>query len=56
MRNFRRFRIARSSLGCVLVCLAFTGGGVAWADEARMPDFYVEDPDGIPVELIEISR
>jgi hypothetical protein len=39
MRNFRRFRIAR----CVLVCLAFTGGGVAWADKAQ-PDFYVEDP------------
>jgi hypothetical protein len=39
MRNFRRFRIARS----LLVCLAFTGGGVAWADRAT-PDFYIEDP------------
>src|SRR5262245_44438462 len=39
MRNFRRFRIARS----LLVCLAFTGGGVAWADDAT-PDFYIEDP------------
>jgi hypothetical protein len=39
MRNFRRFRNARA----VLVCLAFTGGGVAWADGAQ-PDFYIEDP------------
>ena len=35
MRNFRRFRIPRS----LLVCLAFTGGGVEWADDAQMPDF-----------------
>ena len=40
MRDFRRFRTAR----VVAVCLAFTGSGVAWADEARMPDFYIEDP------------
>lgn len=40
MRNFRRFRIVRA----LAVCLAFTGGGVAWADEARLPAFYVEDP------------
>ncbi len=39
MRNFRRFRIPRS----LLVCLAFTGSGVAWAQPAQ-PDFYVEDP------------
>jgi hypothetical protein len=39
MRNFRRFR----NTGCLLGCLAFTGGGVAWADKAT-PDFYVEDP------------
>ncbi len=39
MRNFRPFRIPRS----LLVCLAFTGGGVAWADQAH-PDLYVEDP------------
>lgn len=39
MRNFRPFRIARG----LLVCLAFTGGGVAWADKTT-PDFYVEDP------------
>jgi len=39
MRNFRRFRIA----GGLLVCLAFTGGGVAWAEDAT-PDFYIEDP------------
>jgi hypothetical protein len=40
MRNFRRFRIARA----LIVCLAFTGGGVAWAEGAQQPDFYVEDP------------
>lgn len=41
MRNFRRFRISY----VLLVCLAFTGGGVAWAERTtRMPDFYVEDP------------
>ncbi len=39
MRNFRRFRIACG----LFVCLAFTGGGVAWADKTT-PDFYVEDP------------
>jgi hypothetical protein len=39
MRNFRRFRIACG----LLVCLSFTGGGVAWADKTT-PDFYVEDP------------
>ena len=39
MRNIRRFRIA----GCLFVCLAFTGGGVAWADNSHA-DFYVEDP------------
>jgi hypothetical protein len=37
VRNFRRFPIA-------LVCLGFTGSGVAWADEAHHADFYVEDP------------
>ena len=41
MRNFRRFRIPTIAV----VCLAFTGGGVAWADEARRrADFYIEDP------------
>jgi hypothetical protein len=40
MRIIRRFRIASYAI----VCLAFTGGGVAWADEARIPDYYVEDP------------
>src|ERR1041385_3300002 len=39
MRNFRRFRTAT----LVVVCLAFTGGGVAWGDR-RTPDLYVEDP------------
>lgn len=39
MRNFRRFRIPHS----LLVCLLFTGGGVAWADPAH-PEYYVEDP------------
>lgn len=39
MRNFRRFRPAPLAL----VCLAFTGSGVAWADRAT-PDFYIEDP------------
>lgn len=39
MRNFRRFRIPHA----LIVCLAFTGGGVAWADNSHA-DFYVEDP------------
>lgn len=40
MRNFRRFQTA-----CFpILCLAFTGGGVAWADEAHHADFYIEDP------------
>ena len=39
MRNFRRFRLA----GSLVLCLAFTGGGVAWAEDAT-PDFYIEDP------------
>jgi hypothetical protein len=39
MRNFRRFR----TIANALVCLAFTGSGVAWADRAT-PDFYIEDP------------
>ena len=41
MRNFRPFRISRS----LLVCLAFTGGGVAWAEPTRaQADYYVENP------------
>lgn len=39
MRNIRRFQRAH----VLAVCLAFTGGGVAWAERAT-PDFYVEDP------------
>lgn len=39
MSNFRRFRTALLAL----VCLAFTGSGVAWADRAT-PDFYIDDP------------
>ncbi len=39
MRNFRRFHAARAAL----VCLAFTGSHVAWADRAT-PDFYIENP------------
>ena len=39
MRNFRRFR----RIAPALLCLGFTGSGVAWADKAR-PDEYVEDP------------
>ncbi|HEY5943918.1 MAG TPA: hypothetical protein VIV40_00425 [Kofleriaceae bacterium] len=39
MRNIRRFRTALLPV----VCLAFTGGHVAWADKAT-PDFYIEDP------------
>jgi hypothetical protein len=39
MRNFRRFRSAAATL----VCLAFTGGDVAWAGPAHAED-YVEDP------------
>jgi hypothetical protein len=39
MRNFRRFQISRFAI----VCLAFTGGGVAWADNSHA-DFYIEDP------------
>jgi hypothetical protein len=39
MRNFRRFR----TIAPALVCLAFTGSGVVWADPAT-PDFYIEDP------------
>ena len=30
-------------LETLIVCLAFTGGHVAWADNAT-PDFYIEDP------------
>jgi len=41
MRNIRRFR----NTLFVLVCLAFTGGGVAWADDAQATaDYYVENP------------
>ncbi len=42
MRNFRRFRTAPA----LAVCLAFTGSGVAWADETTPPraDLYIEDP------------
>lgn len=36
MRTFRWFYP-------LIVCLAFTGGHVAWADRAT-PDFYIEDP------------
>lgn len=39
MRNFRRFRTTLP----FAVCLAFTGGGVAWGDKGT-PDLYVEDP------------
>lgn len=39
MRNIRRFQLPRF----LVVCLAFTGGGVAWAEPAQA-DFYVEDP------------
>src|SRR5688572_5688844 len=39
MRNFRQFRALRATL----LCLAFTGAPVAWADRAT-PDFYVENP------------
>ncbi|MBA3539130.1 MAG: hypothetical protein H0T79_05845 [Deltaproteobacteria bacterium] len=35
MRNFRRFPL-------VILCLGFTGGGVAWADPAHAE--YIEDP------------
>ena len=37
MRNFRRFQLS-------IVCLAFTGAGVAWADPTTRPDYYVENP------------
>ena len=41
MRNIRRFR----NTALPIVCLAFTGGGVAWADDTpATPDFYIEDP------------
>jgi len=43
MRNFRRFRTIDLTRLAPLVCLAFTGSGVAWADRAT-PDFYIEDP------------
>lgn len=36
MRNIRRFQP-------LILCLAFTGGHVAWADSAT-PDLYIEDP------------
>jgi hypothetical protein len=39
MRNIRQFRAS----GAVLLCLAFTGAPVAWAERAT-PDFYVENP------------
>jgi len=39
MRNFRQFRTAAA----VLVCLSFTGAGVAWGDKGT-PDLYIEDP------------
>jgi hypothetical protein len=39
MRNFRRFRTAPF----VVLCLLFTGGGVAWA-ERHTADLYIEDP------------
>jgi hypothetical protein len=39
MRNFHQFRTPRA----VLLCLAFTGASVAWADRAT-PDYYVENP------------
>lgn len=42
MRDFRRFPPWLAAL----VCLGFTGQGVAWADSARAPRaaYYVEDP------------
>lgn len=41
MSDFRRFRISIF----VLVCLGFTGWGVAWAESPRpRPEHYVEDP------------
>src|SRR3954468_7188733 len=39
MRNFRRFRTAPF----IVLCLAFTGGGVAWGDR-HTADLYIEDP------------
>lgn len=39
MRNVRRFHWGWAAI----VCLAFTGGDVAWADKTT-PDFYIEDP------------
>lgn len=43
MKNIHGIRRACSGALCAVVCLAFTGGGVAWADRTT-PDFYVEDP------------
>jgi hypothetical protein len=40
MRNFRRFRHAPFAV----LCLLFTGGGVAWAEERHSADLYIEDP------------
>lgn len=39
MRDFRRFR----PTPLAVVCLLFTGGGVAWGDR-HTPDLYIEDP------------